>query len=83
MQTATSIDRATLPAAAARCFAFALPLDHPHVTQAHIVPIDELTARATVRDGGVSASVDFHIDTRGAITRVTTERYRVEKGRRC
>jgi hypothetical protein len=183
MHTTTSLELATLPAAAARYLAFALPLDHPHVTRARIVqkgefalapdswhpfravqrvtlhppgfawdamiriagilgvrvrdayrdgrgsvdarllglvplvrqagtpqiaiaslqrwlaeapwmptallprdglawmPIDELTARATVRDGPVSASVDFHIDTRGAITRVTTERYRLEKGK--
>lgn len=38
--------------------------------------VDDRTARATVRDGGVTAAADFHFAPSGAITRMTAMRYR-------
>lgn len=40
--------------------------------------VDDRSARATLDDRGVTASVVFHFDDRGLVTRVTTERYRQE-----
>lgn len=39
-------------------------------------PIDDSTARATLTDGPVSVTVDFHFGDRGEIVRVSGERYR-------
>lgn len=41
-------------------------------------PIDDSSARATLSDGDVSASVVFHVDADDRIDRVTAERYRQE-----
>ena len=41
-------------------------------------PLDDSTARATISDGGVSASVDVHFTRDGTIARMTTDRYRAD-----
>jgi hypothetical protein len=43
-------------------------------------PVDDSTARATLTDGAVSVSVDFHFDGRGEIARTSTTRYRDVNG---
>jgi hypothetical protein len=40
--------------------------------------VDDRSARATVADGGNTASVTFHFDDRDLVERVTAERYRQE-----
>ena len=40
--------------------------------------VDDRSARATLEDGGNTASVTFHFDDRGLVERVTAERYRQE-----
>ena len=43
-------------------------------------PIDDSTARATLIDGGITVSADFHFATSGEITRMTAMRYREVNG---
>lgn len=43
--------------------------------------IDDRTARATVKDGAVTASLDFHFDDGDRVEQVTGDRYRQEDGR--
>ncbi|WP_459191944.1 DUF6920 family protein [Halosimplex sp. J119] len=43
-------------------------------------PVDDRTARASIRDGVVTATVTFHFDERGYVTRVTADRYRQDEG---
>jgi hypothetical protein len=42
--------------------------------------VDDSTARATVSDGSVQASADFHFAASGEITRFTAMRYREADG---
>ena len=42
----------------------------------HWTPLDDSSARATITDRGVSASVDFHFAHDGTVAGVSTERYR-------
>jgi hypothetical protein len=44
-------------------------------------PIDEHSARATLADGGVTVSADFHFGLRDEIVRVSALRYRLNHGR--
>jgi hypothetical protein len=39
-------------------------------------PVDDSTARATLRDRGAAAVADFHFGSRGEVVRVTGSRYR-------
>ena len=43
-------------------------------------PLGPSTARATLRDGAVAASVDFHFDDAGLLASVTADRFRVVNG---
>ncbi|WP_340097681.1 DUF6920 family protein [Salinibaculum salinum] len=43
-------------------------------------PVDETSARATIEDGGVTASAVFHVGPDDTVARVTAERYRQEDG---
>lgn len=43
-------------------------------------PIDDRSARATLRDGNVTVSADFHFGARGEIVRISGERYHDVKG---
>jgi hypothetical protein len=42
--------------------------------------VSDGVARATVRDGGVEASAEFHFNPTGEIARMTTERHRAVDG---
>ncbi|MEF8775541.1 MAG: DUF6544 family protein [Haloarculaceae archaeon] len=45
--------------------------------------LDDERARATIVDGGVTASVVFHVDEAGLVDRVTADRYRQDTGDRA